>query len=355
MADRPPRVLFVEDDVGKRYVIARQLRGADFDIVEATTGAEGLAQLTPDFDIVILDMKLPDMYGWEVCRRIKENPQTASIMVLELSGSLATPHDRARGLELGADAYLVHPVELVELIATLRALYRLRRAERERERHRELFLGTVGHDLRNPLQTIVTAAQVLAASPTLGKTERKTVATIERTADRMRRLIDQLLIFTQGAAGGVPVRREPVDLGELCRAAVREHAAKHEVVVENLLDGRIWIDAERMTQVIDNLVTNAIRYGSGKVTVRLWSEGEHANIAVHNLGAPIPKDKVATLFDPYRRASSSRGGVGLGLYIVEQIARAHGGTVRVTSTAEDGTVFAVRIPRSERTIEAPPP
>src|SRR3954468_14971046 len=187
MVDRPPRVLFVEDDIGKRYVIARQLRAAEFEIVEATTGAEALAALTPEFDIAILDMKLPDMYGWDICRKIKESSQTASIMVLELSATLATAHDRARGLELGADAYLVHPVELVELVATLRALYRLRRAERERERHRELFLGTVGHDLRNPLQTILTATQVLSESENLTPPDRKLVATIGRSTERMRR------------------------------------------------------------------------------------------------------------------------------------------------------------------------
>jgi signal transduction histidine kinase len=348
MADSSPRVLFVEDDIGKRYVIARQLRAAGFDIVEAETGAEGLAKLTPELDVVILDMKLPDMYGWDVCRKIKENPQTSSVMVLELSATLATPHDRARGLELGADAYLVHPVELVELIATLRALHRLRRAERERERHRELFLGTVGHDLRNPLQTIVTAAQVLSASSALGATERRTVATIERTADRMRRLIDQLLIFTQGVAGGVPVRRERVDLGDLCRTAVREHAVKHEIAVDDQLGSAVWVDPERLTQLIDNLVTNAIRYGGGKITVQLTRDDDHAVLAVHNTGAPIPPDKIATLFDPYRRATSSRGGVGLGLYIVEQIARAHDGTVHVASTLEDGTTFSVRLPRTER-------
>src|SRR3954468_8283175 len=235
MVDRPPRVLFVEDDIGKRYVIARQLRAAEFEIVEATTGAEALAALTPEFDIAILDMKLPDMYGWDICRRIKENSQTASVMVLELSAALITPHDRAHGLELGADAYLVHPVELVELVATLRALYRLRQAERERERQRELFLGTVGHDLRNPLQTILTAAQVLAASQAIGGSERRIVSTIERTADRMRRLIDQLLIFTQGAAGGVPDQRQVVDLGEVVRIAVREHAINHEIAIDNAL------------------------------------------------------------------------------------------------------------------------
>lgn len=344
MVDRPPRVLFVEDDLGKRYVIARQLRAANFEIVEATTGAEALATLTPEFDIAILDMKLPDMYGWDICRRIKENPQTASVMVLELSAALVTPHDRARGLERGADAYLVHPVELVELVATLRALFRLRRAERDRERHRELFLGTVGHDLRNPLQTIVTATQVLAASQALGASERRIVSTIERTADRMRRLIDQLLTFTQGAAGGVPVERLPVDLGELVRTAVREPATSHDIVVINDLAAPIPVDPERITQLIDNLVTNAIRYGTGRVTIRLSREAERATIAVHNGGEPIPPEKLDTLFDPYRRATSSQGGVGLGLYIVDQIARGHGGSVQVTSTAEAGTTFTVRLP-----------
>jgi signal transduction histidine kinase len=344
MVDRPPRVLFVEDDIGKRYVIARQLRATGFDVVEAATGAEALARLTPEFDIAILDMKLPDMYGWDVCRTIKESPLTASVMVLELSAVLATPHDRARGLDLGADAYLVHPVELVELVATLRALYRLRRAERERERQRELFLGTVGHDLRNPLQTVLTAAQVLAASQALSGPERRIVSTIERTADRMRRLIDQLLIFTQGAAGGVPVQRQLVDLGELIRSAVREHAVSHDIVIDNALPAAVSIDPERLTQLIDNLVTNAIRYGAGRVTIRLSREGDRAVIAVHNSGEPIPPDKLETLFDPYRRATSSQGGVGLGLYIVDQIARAHGGIVQVASSAEAGTTFTIQLP-----------
>jgi signal transduction histidine kinase len=344
MADKPPRVLFVEDDPGKRYVIARQLRAAGFEIVEAETGAEGLAKLSPEFDLAILDMKLPDMYGWDLCKRIKENPQTAAIMVLELSATLATAQDRARGLELGADAYLVHPVEIVELVATLRALHRLRRSERERERQRELFLGTVGHDLRNPLQTIMMATQVLGASQTLTQAERRTVATIERTAERMRRLIDQLLIFTQGAAGGLPVHREPVDLCELCRAVVREHAGGREITIDDQLASPIAADRERMTQLIDNLVTNAIRYGTGTISLRLLREGEHAVVSIHNHGPPIPPGQLATLFDPYKRAASSHGGVGLGLYIVEQIARAHGGSVQVTSTADVGTTFEIRIP-----------
>ena len=344
MADKPTRVLFVEDDIGKRYVIARQLRAAGFDLVEAATGAEGLTKLSPEIDIAILDVKLPDMSGWDICKRIKQNPATASIMVLELSATLATAEDRARGLELGADAYLVHPVVIIELIATLRALYRLRKAERERERHRELFLGTVGHDLRNPLQTIFTATQVLAESPNLGALERRTIATIERTAERMRRLIDQLLIFTQGVAGGVPIHHESVDLGELCRGVAHEHGAQREVVVEDQLRAAVEADGERLTQLVDNLVTNAIRYGTGPITIRVARAAAGCAISVHNRGTPIDPEQIATLFDPYKRAVKKPGGVGLGLYIVEQIARAHGGAVAVTSTAEAGTTFEVQLP-----------
>jgi signal transduction histidine kinase len=344
MADPSPRVLFVEAEDGKRHAIVPRLRAAGFEVTEVASGAEGLARLSPELDIAIIGMRLPDLHGSDVCRRIKEDPQTASIMVLELADAAATAADRARGLELGADACLGDQVELVELIATLRALHRLRRAERERERHRELFLGTVGHDLRNPLQTIVTATQVLAESRTLIAPERRTVATIERTADRMRRLIDQLLIFTQGVAGGVPIRHEAVDLAELGRAVAREHADGRAIAIDDQLATPIAADAERMTQLIDNLITNALRYGSGTVTLRLARDGDTAVLTVHNHGTPIPALQLATLFDPYKRAARTHGGVGLGLYIVEQIARAHGGTVQVASTAEAGTAFEVRIP-----------
>jgi signal transduction histidine kinase len=348
VSDSPPRVLFVEDDIGKRYVIARQLRVHGFEIIEATTGAEALEKLSPEFDIALLDIRLPDMYGWDICKRIKSDPRTASMLVLELSATLASAEDRARGLDLGADAYLVHPVEIVELTATLRALYRLRKAERERERERELFLGTIGHDLRNPLQTIMTATQLLGTAEVLPPSERKLVATIERTAERMHRLIDQMLIFTQGASGGVPLRRERIDLGGLCRALVREHAQTHKVVVDDQLATPVEIDRERMTQLIDNLLTNAVRYGEGTVTLRLARDAGEAVLAVHNHGKPIAADRLATLFDPYRRATNTHGGVGLGLYIVDQIARAHDGAVEVTSAADHGTTFTVRFPAAAR-------
>lgn len=339
------RILFVEDDPGKRYVVARQLRLHGFAVEEAGTGADGLALVTPLHDVVVLDMKLPDMHGSEVCRRIKGDPATSSVMVLELSGTFGTAEDRARGLELGADAYLVHPVETIELVATIRALIRLRTAELERERQRELLFGMVSHDLRNPLQTIVMAAHVLGESSTLGDTEKRAVAALVRDSDRMSRLIEQLLIFTRNASHGIPVARTSVSLEDVIARVIAHRPHTHQFIIDSDHKGTAMLDGDRIEQMLDNLVTNAIRYGTSPVTVRLRRAADHLEVAIHNGGTPIDPAAIPTLFDPYRRANKAhKQGAGLGLYIVKQIAEAHRGTVSVRSTAEEGTTFLVRLP-----------
>jgi signal transduction histidine kinase len=284
------------------------------------------------------------MVGWDLCKRIKENPHTAAVKVLELSATLATAEDRARGLELGADCYLVHPVELVELIAALRSLIRLRRAEDDRARANELFLATLGHDLRNPLNTISAGLQLIEMSAS--EEDRSAIARMNRALDRMRRMIDQLLVFTQSLHEVIPASRQSVDLSELVRTGVRDarHGTPRTLEVHAERPVAVMGDADKLMQLFDNLLANAIRHGDGTVTVRVGSEGDRAVLAVHNGGAPIPASSLGTLFNPFTRAGGRPGGVGLGLYIVDQIARSHGGTVAVASTQEAGTTFTVRLP-----------
>ena len=328
MTESKPRVLFVEDNVGKRYVIARQLRSAGFDIDEATTGQEGLAALSPSHDVAIIDIKLPDMFGWDLCKR-----------------TLATAEDRARGLELGADCYLVHPVELVELVAALRALIRLRHAERDRLRAQELLIATLGHDLRNPLNVIATGLSALADSPNLSDRERETVQRLDRTATRMHRMIEQVMVVAQTLGGDVvPVSPAPIDFGELVNQAVHDTrtATPHNIEVDVTLADKVLGDADKLNRLIDNLIANAIRHGDGAVGVSVHRDNDRAVLIVRNRGAAIPPELLDKLFDPYTRSSRSAG-AGLGLYIVNQIARAHGGSVAVTSNAE-GTAFTVTLP-----------
>jgi PAS domain S-box-containing protein len=131
MSERPRiTILHIDDTEANRYVVSRMLQGAGFQVVEAVTGTEGLqaiAQQQPD--LIILDVKLPDIDGFEICRRVKSNPATATIPLLFLSAYFVKTEDKAYGLETGADAYLVQPVEGIELVATIKALWRMRQAE----------------------------------------------------------------------------------------------------------------------------------------------------------------------------------------------------------------------------------
>nr|HEX4315360.1 hybrid sensor histidine kinase/response regulator [Kofleriaceae bacterium] len=344
MTEPFPKVLFIDDDNGKRYVLSRAMRNAGFDVDEAATGAQGLSKLSPEVDLIVLDIKLPDMTGWDIAAKVKTTPALSTVMILELSATLATAEDRAKGLDRGADAYLVHPVEVVELLAVMRALVRLRRSERERERQRELFLATVGHDLRNPLETLSTGAAVLASAD-MAERERKAVERMQRATQRMKRLLDQLLVFTQGAAGGVTVASAPNDLAAICRNVIGDlESPDREIRIADRLGEPVSCDGARVTQLVENLVTNALKHGDGMIDIALSRDDRFALLAVHNGGDPIPPEAVPTLFDPYRRAKSRAGGLGLGLFIVDQIVRAHGGSVTVSSTQEHGTTFEVRLP-----------
>jgi signal transduction histidine kinase len=316
-----------------------------FQVDEATTGKEGLALLSPNHDVAILDIKLPDMYGWDLCKKIKSNPETAAVKVLELSATLATAEDRARGLELGADCYLVHPVEMVELVAALRALLRLRQAERDRLRAQELLIATLGHDLRSPLNVISTGLSALIDSPTLSGGDRETVKRLDRTAERMHRMIEQLMVFAQTLGGEVvPVSRTRIDLGELVGQVVRDtrHSSNRKIELSVELTDRVLGDADKLNRLVDNLLANAIRHGDGAVMLSVDRDGDAARLVCHNGGA-IPQHLLDHLFDPYTRSSRSAG-AGLGLYIVNEIVRAHHGSIAVRSNEQDGTTFTVKLP-----------
>lgn len=345
MTESRPRILFVDDDATSRHAIASQLRDAGFDIDEAGT-AQGLRMITPHHDVAILEVERADLSVWDLCRRIKSCRETADVKVLELSATLATAEDRARGLDEGADCYLVHPVELVELVAALRSLIRLRDAERARQRAQDLLLATLGHDLRNPLNVISTGLAILGESFTLAPTDRDVVRRIDRTVERMRRMIEQLLVYAQTLGGEIiPVSPAPLDLTALVEQIVIEtrQATRHPCELRSTLADPVLGDGDKLARLVENLVVNAIRHGEGPVTVELSRADAAALLAVHNRGPAIGDTLRANLFQPFTRTHRSTG-LGLGLYIVSQIARAHHGHVHVDSSPETGTTFTVELP-----------
>jgi sigma-B regulation protein RsbU (phosphoserine phosphatase) len=219
---------------------------------------------------------------------------------------------------------------------------------------RERLMGIVGHDLRNPLQAIQLAAARLMRQDSREEAEVRLVRQIENSSSRMANMIEQLLDFTRSRlGGGFSLSPEKLDLAELCQAVNQEmETAYPRSTLHFDCSGQLlgeW-DRDRLWQVISNLIANAIQHGAPEGTIRVVVEGrvEVVQVSVHNEGPPIPAELLPTLFSPFRRADSGRRGgrgLGLGLYIAEQIVRAHGGKINVESVEGVGTTVAFELPR----------
>lgn len=216
----------------------------------------------------------------------------------------------------------------------------------------EQLVGIVSHDIRNPL-SVIQMSTVLLERWGLGEQQQTVVARVARAVARMQHLINDLLDFSQARLGaGLRVQRAPVDLHAALADSVAELALAfpgREIrhVAEG--SGPCHADAERMAQAVGNLVANAVNHGAADkpVTVRTACFDDRVEVSVHNHGTPIPEALLPHLFEPMVRgaeAGARARGVGLGLYIVREIARAHGGTVRVESRAGDGTTFVLSLP-----------
>lgn len=226
---------------------------------------------------------------------------------------------------------------------------------------RDQLIGIVGHDLRSPLSTITIGAQVLLLREGLGEAETAVARKIASSAAQATRLIDQLLDLTRSRlGGGIPIDPEPMDLEEACREIVNAMALSHpdrpiSVDVSGDVAG-VW-DRDRLYQVIANLIANAIHHGAPRtpIAVRLDAHETEVTVEVSNRGDPIQAAILPTIFEAFRkkptRHPSRSGGLGLGLYIAQEIARAHGGSISVSSSDVEGTTFCVRLPRGPR---APP-
>jgi PAS domain S-box-containing protein len=235
-------------------------------------------------------------------------------------------------------------------------------ALREEARFRERFIGVLAHDLRSPLHAIVLSAGALQRQGGAPETWRRTVGRIAHAAERMDRMIGNLLDLVQSReGGGIGLTWKPADLADVVRDVVTELEASHpgrEIAVSVEGDTHGEIDPDRMAEVVSNLGANALTYSPADSTVQVDVRGVDGELAlaVHNEGAPIASDTLKKIFLPFQRGSvggseaPAMRGLGLGLFIVEVITRAHGGTVTISSTAEGGTTFTVRVPRVKRDV-----
>jgi PAS domain S-box-containing protein len=246
---------------------------------------------------------------------------------------------------------------VTEQVLARQASERLAQEAELRADFEQKLIGIVGHDLRQPLQTVSMSAQVLLARKELDERSHRAVTRILSATERAGRMLRDILDFTQARlGGGIPLSREQADLALVARGAADEAMAaqpERRVEVEVEGDGHGRWDVDRLHQVLDNLLTNALTYGAREAPVRLTVDGrgeEAVVLSVHNAGAPIPPELLPDLFAPMKRGaapSGARRSVGLGLFIVQHLVQAHGGTIEVESSEGAGTTFTVRLPRRE--------
>ena len=223
------------------------------------------------------------------------------------------------------------------------------------DRFRDQFIGILSHDLRTPLGAITTGAALLALPEDNPARRARAASRILHSAQRMERMIADLLDLTRARLGGtIPLTRRHSDLQQICEEVMTETGQAHRGVVVRLetsgnLEGD-W-DADRLAQAISNLLGNAIHHGSGTgVTLTAREEGLEVTLAVHNGGPPIPANVLPLIFEPLARGDSGKGRqrIGLGLFIARAIVSAHGGTIHVTSSAQAGTTFTMTLPKATR-------
>ena len=221
---------------------------------------------------------------------------------------------------------------------------------------KEMFLAILGHDLRTPLGAVMMSAEFMLETHELKEPHLTLTSRISSSSKRMNHMIGALLDFTRSRlGGGIPIVRASMNMGKVVHDVVNEVSAAYpdrtiKVDARGSLQGE-W-DCPRVSQLLTNLISNALEYGSGKTsaTVTVQGDDNEVSIAIHNRGVTIPADQLNGIFNPMKRkeisgTTGSTGNLGLGLYIADRIVSAHKGRIEVTSSEDAGTTFTVYLPR----------
>ena len=361
MAASRPSVLMVDDVEANLVALEGILRDLDCTLVRARGGNDALRELLKqEFAVMLLDVQMPEMDGFALAELMRGAERTRSIPIIFATAASEDRQRTFRGYDAGAVDFLYKPVDpqiLKSKVAVFVDLYRQRLAlhRRNEELERllklnEMMTAVLSHDLRTPLSAIALSAEIVQR---MGQPEsvQRAGTRIKSSTLRMTQMIDQLLDFSRIRSGTLELAPRAARLDAVCESVINEQrAAAPGAAIECRMQGDMAgrFDPDRLMQVFANLLGNALQHGTPGQPVRVRLDGNdprHLSAEIVNAGE-VPRDVQDKLFTPFRSATNSEsGGLGLGLYIVQQFVAAHGGTVQGRSQAGEGTTFAFTIPR----------
>ena len=374
MTELARNILVVDDNAATRYATCRVLKHAGFHVRQALTGGEGVTLASEHAtDLVVLDIDLPDISGFEVCRRIRAMQSTSRVRVVYLSASFIDNSHKVQGFEAGADGFLTHPVEPAVLNATVAALLRTRaievqleqllererlaREEAERaNRAKDDFLATLSHELRSPLTAIVGWAEVARIRAEQQPDILNAVQIIVRNARLQAQLISDLLDVSRIGTGNLRLEIAPCSLVETINTSVESIesvASERNLHINRNIDSTVGLmngDCVRLHQIFSNMLNNAVKFSNpgGHIRVALKANDQVAQLVIEDEGQGIPPELLPRIFDRFWQADTtsrrSHGGLGLGLSIVKHLVELHGGTVVASSEGEGkGARFVITL------------
>lgn len=357
------KVLVVDDDASVREAFQAILAADNHEVSFATNGAEALAELQKHVpDVILLDVMMPQMDGYEVCRRLKGDHRLAHVPVV-LVTVLESKEDLVRGLDAGADEFLTKPVAAVELRARVRSMLRIK-SQHDRLKAalktREDLANMIVHDMRAPLNVMMVHAEWLAKTDNAAAGGQKRAEAILSQAERVNAFLNDMLMLAKLEAGKLILSRAALDVGELVSAMELEHRAVAEsrgisFSVERPAGARyVMLDPTLFGRVLDNLLSNAVKYSKTGDTVRLvirytekaGSRPAGIRIEVQDQGPGIPDPEKARIFEQFEIIEQRQRGVsqiGLGLSFSKLAVEAHGGRISVVDNQPKGSIFVVEL------------
>jgi two-component system, sensor histidine kinase and response regulator len=369
----PATILVVDDNEMNVELLSNMLERYHYRVISSLNGQDALKLVQAEKpEIVLLDINMPQMSGYEVCRHIKSEPNTSDIPVIFIS-ALDDTENIVQGFDAGGVDYILKPFKFREVLArvdTQLTLYRQKRKieellQRERQQFetmdgfRKQFIGSATHDLKNPLFVVSGYTDMLEMLPIISENDQAKdfIGSIRRGITKMNTLVRDMLDLLQLEAAGELVKAS-CDFEQFLSDSVQDMRPRAEAKQLNFAlyppdeAATIQIDIVRMGRVMDNLVSNAIKYTPEGGSVEIIGKVGHTTVVIEvvDTGLGIPADALPNLFQPFERVINeehmAQEGTGLGLSIVKTIVEQHEGKIEVESLPGKGSTFRVTIPMS---------
>jgi signal transduction histidine kinase len=362
-------VLAIDDTPGNLRVLVDILGSAGHEVLVATDGASGLETARyAKPDLILLDVMMPDIDGYETCEELKRDPDTAHIPVIFMTALSETP-EKVKAFELGAVDYITKPFEHAELLARVATHLTINRLRIDLEnRNRDLqelnklkneFMGMAAHDVRNPLASVVACADLVDEIADSAPPEkiRSFISQISLSAKRINAIITNLLDVNAIDSGQRKLNLDSYDVTGIVARVIQQNS--HRAIDKNIELVPVFgedellasLDESATEQILDNIISNAVKYSPSntKVYIRLSGDVNRVRIEVKDEGPGIPREDQARMYGKFCRLTpkptAGEPSTGLGLWIVKELTEAMKGTITCVSEVGEGTVFIVEWPR----------